>query len=216
MPLATWLCEKTVQSLPLSLDAGHDSVSSWLSHAPSPPLSAACSGKRKRSNIKQNTNDMSTRNSSPSKRRRCEQMGHSSSATEDIENTPRAKSNTAIEPPSPSSFTASSATTRSSHSRRSTSPRKKKPLRKMANLSLLPNPVMMKSIDDVTVTPPSELEDIALQLRRIGRGLGVISRSEKVSAHLRPTCEANGPRMQWLPCPRTDRFARSTWTSSHS
>ncbi|EDU47322.1 conserved hypothetical protein [Pyrenophora tritici-repentis Pt-1C-BFP] len=40
--------------------------------------------------------------------------------------------------------------------------------------------VVMKSIDDATATPPNELEEIVVQLRRIGRGLGVISRSEKI------------------------------------
>lgn len=182
MPLATWLCEQSIQSLPISFDARHDCISSWLSHAPSPPLSATYSGKRKRSHIKQGINVVSARNSSPSKRRRSKE--HSSSATEDVENTPRAKSKIAIEPPPPSTFTTSSAP--SSHSHRSTSPRKKQALRKMAKLSLLPNPVIMKSIDDATATPPDELVDIALRLRRIGRGLGVISRSERVGACLCP------------------------------
>jgi hypothetical protein len=182
--LAAWLCEETIQLLSPSLDDHHDPVFSWISHAPSPPPSIASCGKRKRPYSKHIANEMSSRDPSPRKRRRLEATEYPSCATKDVENTPRAKSNVAIKPPSPSSFTSSSRTTHSSHSRRSRSPKRKHPLRRMANLSLLPNPVVMKSIDDATATPPNELEEIVLQLRRIGRGLGVISRSEKVGQYV--------------------------------
>lgn len=172
MPIGTWISEKTLQSLSSSSVTNRDSISYWLSHTPSPPLSTACSGKRKRSH---SINDMSTRNSSPSKRRRGEQADYGSSAAEEVESTSRVNSSTPSEPPS-------------TQSGRSKSQRKKQTLRKMAQLSLLPNPVMMKSIDDAAATPPIELEDMALKLGRIGRGLGVISRSEKVGACLHPTC----------------------------
>ena len=180
MPVAAWLCKETIQVLLPPANASHDLVSSWLLCPPSPPPSTG-SNKRKRSNSERIANKMSTGDLSPSKRRRHGEAEHSSCATQDVENTPRAKSNTAMEPPSPSSFTTSSRTTLSSHSRRSNSPKKKQPVRKMANLSLLPNPVVMKSIDDPTVTLPDELESMVLRLRRIGRGLGVIPKSEKVS-----------------------------------
>jgi hypothetical protein len=179
MPLASWLCEEAIRSLPSSEGTHHNSICSWLSHAPSPPPSFKTSRKRSRLCSEQVSNEMSSRDSSPSKRLRLAEPAHSSCATEDVENTPRARSNIAIEPPSPSSFT-SSHTTQSSLSRRSRSPKKKQPLRKMANLSLLPNPVLMRSIDDATAVPPNELEDIVLSLKRIGRGLEIIPRSAKV------------------------------------
>ncbi|KAI2481043.1 hypothetical protein Ptr902_08069 [Pyrenophora tritici-repentis] len=179
MPIAPWLCEETIRQHSSSLDAYHDPVSFWVSQAPSPPPSIASHGKRKRSHSKHIATDMYSRDPSPTKRRRLEETKNASCTTEDVEKTPRAKSNVAVGPPSPSCFTSSGSTTHSSQSLRSRSPRKKQPLRKMANLSLLPNPVVMKSIDDATATPPNELEEIVVQLRRIGRGLGVISRSEK-------------------------------------
>lgn len=155
VPLAAWLCEDTIQSLPSS-NARQDSVPSWLSHA---PLTLS-DGKRKRSYG--NTSDMTTRDSSLSKHRRCEVAEHLLAATEDVENTPRAKPNPAFEPPSPSSFTSSSRKTHSSHSRRSSSLKKKQAVRRMASLSLLPNPVVLKSINDTTTNPPRELENAAV------------------------------------------------------
>lgn len=162
MPIAAWLCEETIQLLSPSLDAHHDPVFSWIPHAPSPPLSIASCRKRKKSYSKHIANEMSSRDPSPPKRRRLEGTEYASCATDDVENTPGAKSNVAIEPPSPSSFTSSSRTTYSSHSRRSRSPKKIQPLRNMVYLSLLLNPVVMKSIDDDTATPPNELEEIVL------------------------------------------------------
>lgn len=177
MPVAEWLSDEALRLLSRSSDAHFDPVSSWNPHAPSPPLSHTI---RKRSNSKRIATEMSGREPSPPKRRRLEDNEHASYAIEDTENTPKAKSHGAIEPPSPPSLTPSNRTTHSSRSHRSRSPKKKQTLRKMANLSLLPNPVVMKSIDDVTATPPEELEEIAQQLKSIGRGIRVISESEKV------------------------------------
>ncbi|PVH91466.1 hypothetical protein DM02DRAFT_704751 [Periconia macrospinosa] len=174
MSSATKLSKETIQSLTSSLYGHHDVVSSWLSQAPSPPPSLHSHGTLKRTHSGQIANEMSTRELSPSKRRRLGETDQSIYAIEDVENTPRAKPSAAVEPRSPSSFTSLS-----SRSHRSSSPKKKQPVRKMANLSLLPNPVIMRSIDDVAAALPDELEDIVIQLRRIGRGLGVIPRSER-------------------------------------
>lgn len=179
MPVAAWLCEETIKSIPAPPGAHSDSISLWLSRAPSPPSSIESSRERSWKHFKQIPYNMSSRGLSPSKRRRHEGSGPATWATEDVENTPRQRTNIAIEPPSPPSY-ATNHTSRSSTSQRSGSPKKRQPLRKMANLSLLPNPVMMRSINDTTTAPPNELEVVILQLKRIGRGLGVISRSEKV------------------------------------
>ena len=179
MPLAAWLCEETIKSIPAPPGADSDSISVWLSRATSPPSSIESSRERSRKHFKQIPYKMYSRGLSPSKRRRHEGSGPATWATEDVENTPRQRTNIAIEPSSPPSY-ASNHTSHSSTSCRSGSMKKKQPLRKMANLSLLPNPVMMRSINDTTTAPPNELEVVILQLKRIGRGLGVISRSEKV------------------------------------
>jgi len=185
MPIAAWLDEESLRLTAPSTNACPENISSWLLHAPSPPSSVKRGSKRSRHSIEHLNDSMSSRDSSPSKRRRVEELGRTACAIEDIEDTPRAKSNSAIELPSPSSFT-SSHTSHSSLSRRSRSPKKKAALRKMANLSLLPNPVVMRSIDDATAALPHEVETVVLRLKRIGRGLGIISHSAKVSLSAHP------------------------------
>lgn len=180
MPIAAWLDEETLRLFAGNSDACPLSVSSWLSPASSPPSSVKAVIKRKRHHTSQTSDIMPDRDASPSKRPRFDKADSTACDIEDVENTPRATSNIVIRPLSPSSF-ASSQTSHSSLSRHSRSPRKKQTLRKMANLSLLPHPVVMRSFDDAAAAPPSELEAIVSRLKLIGRGIGIIPRSAKVS-----------------------------------
>jgi hypothetical protein len=185
MPIAAWLDAETLRSFAGNSHASAPPISSWLSPAYSPPSSIKAGKKRGRRHTSQTSDIMPNRDFSPSKRPRLDSADPTPCTTEDVENTPRASSNIAIAPPSPSSF-ASSQTSPSSISRRSRSPRKKQPLRKMANLSLLPNPVVMRSFDDAAAAPSTELEAIVLRLKLIGRGIGIIPRSAKVSHSSKP------------------------------
>jgi hypothetical protein len=193
MPVAAWLNEEILQSIAPSYHDRSDTISYWLSHTPSPPpLPLKPDRKRIRDDdIPDAPNSMSSRDSFPSKRRRIEDLAPAACPirdgddNDDIQDTPRAKSNVTIPPPSPSSFN-SSHTSRSSVYYGMRSPKKKQAIRKMADLSLLPHPVLMRSFEDGTRAPPDELDAVCKRLRRISRGMHIIGRSEKVSRPVTP------------------------------
>jgi hypothetical protein len=153
MSTAARLNAEALRSIASDSDTYSDHVSSWLAiHAPSPPSSTRLSRKRYH------------RDTEP--------------AMEEVEDTPRPKSRGIQRPSSPSSL-VSGYTSQSPCSTRSGQKRRK--VHKVTDLALLPEPVVIKSFDDVTAAPPDELEDMILRLREINRGIGIIPRSEKVS-----------------------------------
>jgi len=146
-------------------------ILSWLSNtsSPSPRL-------RKRALADRDRNIMTDRQQSPSKRRKILETPESPGKIDDTPRVSRSGQPGATQLPdvqlrSPATGSLSSRSTRS-HS----------PVKKMADMMLNPEPILLKQFDEPQGAVIPELEEMLSGIQRISRGLGVISDSYRVSA----------------------------------